>query len=271
MDPITLGAISVGASALGNIFNVGSQRRENRKQRDFTREMYQTQKQDNIDFWRMQNEYNTPAAQMERYMDAGLNPHLAYTQANTAAPISSPQPTQGPNTQAAQVDFDPLSELAKGLNLQMMNEQVLAQKLSNEEKALELEDEKWFRQNYADVIGIDGVISGESLYRRMKRAEVDSSIQTLQNAVLDSKRIQALTGQIIEETKMTKLQQLMQEVENDLASVGVFRGDSVFDRVLMQMTDEDYTRLLGSGSMQSIREATKMILDRIIGRKVYRK
>lgn len=270
MDPLTIGAISAGVSALGNVFNVGSQRRENRRQRDFTREMYQTQKQDNIDFWRMQNEYNTPAEQMKRFTEAGLNPHLAYTQANTAAPISSAQPTQGPNTQAAQVDFDPLSELAKGLNLQMMNEQVLSQKLSNEEKALELEDEKWFRRNYAEIDG-DHPFSGESLYRMQKRAEVDSSIHSLQTAVLDQNRIKAVTGQTIEATKMLKLQQIMQEVENDLATKGIFRGDSVFDRILMEMTDENFIRLLGSGTVQGIGAAAKMILDRVIGKKVYRK
>lgn len=31
----------------------------------------------NVDFWRMQNEYNTPSAQMQRYLDAGINPYNA--------------------------------------------------------------------------------------------------------------------------------------------------------------------------------------------------
>lgn len=32
----------------------------------------------NIDMWKMNNEYNTPQAQMQRFQDAGLNPNLIY-------------------------------------------------------------------------------------------------------------------------------------------------------------------------------------------------
>jgi hypothetical protein len=32
----------------------------------------------NLEMWNMQNEYNSPAAQMERYKEAGLNPALIY-------------------------------------------------------------------------------------------------------------------------------------------------------------------------------------------------
>lgn len=42
----------------------------------------------NLELWNLMNEYNTPAAQMKRYQDAGLNPNLIYGQSNTA---SSPQ------------------------------------------------------------------------------------------------------------------------------------------------------------------------------------
>lgn len=52
---------------------------------------YQLQKQTeyNIGLWNMQNAYNTPKAQMERFKEAGLNPNLIYGQTNTASPISS--------------------------------------------------------------------------------------------------------------------------------------------------------------------------------------
>ncbi len=32
----------------------------------------------NIQNWKMQNEYNLPKNQMQRYLDAGLNPNLVY-------------------------------------------------------------------------------------------------------------------------------------------------------------------------------------------------
>lgn len=39
----------------------------------------------NLELWKLQNEYNSPAAQMQRYQDAGLNPNLIYSQQNNAA------------------------------------------------------------------------------------------------------------------------------------------------------------------------------------------
>lgn len=41
--------------------------------------------------WQMQQDYNTPAAQMQRLKEAGLNPNLAYNMANTGNASSSPQ------------------------------------------------------------------------------------------------------------------------------------------------------------------------------------
>lgn len=43
----------------------------------------------NLDVWNMQNEYNTPQAQMQRYLDAGLNPNLIYGQSNMSGDVKS--------------------------------------------------------------------------------------------------------------------------------------------------------------------------------------
>ena len=40
--------------------------------------MAEYQNQKNIELWNMQNVYNTPSAQMERFKEAGLNPNLIY-------------------------------------------------------------------------------------------------------------------------------------------------------------------------------------------------
>lgn len=51
----------------------------------------QYQNKQNIKLWNMQNEYNSPKAQMQRYIDAGLNPNLIYSQQNTAGDIAGGQ------------------------------------------------------------------------------------------------------------------------------------------------------------------------------------
>lgn len=88
----TAGLISGAANVIGNLVNSGGSQRENRRSRQFAREMYERQKQDNIAFWNMQNEYNSPQAQMERFQAGGLNPHLIYGQGNSgnSGSISTP-------------------------------------------------------------------------------------------------------------------------------------------------------------------------------------
>lgn len=46
--------------------------------------MKQQEQAYNLELWNLQNEYNTPAAQMKRFQDAGLNPNLIYSQQNVA-------------------------------------------------------------------------------------------------------------------------------------------------------------------------------------------
>lgn len=67
----------------------------NVKNRKFTREMYGRQRADALADWEMQNAYNSPMAQMARFKDAGLNPHLIYGQGNVAQPVRSSSSSGG--------------------------------------------------------------------------------------------------------------------------------------------------------------------------------
>lgn len=75
--------ISAGAALGGTGISAFSTGNMNRKSRQFSQEMYQRQFNDNVAFWNMQNEYNSPQAQMLRFQDAGLNPNLIYGQGNS--------------------------------------------------------------------------------------------------------------------------------------------------------------------------------------------
>lgn len=71
----------------------------NRKSREFSREMYDRTRTDNLAFWDMQNKYNAPQAQMQRLKDAGLNPNLVYGGSGSSGQAAS-IPT--PDVQSAQ-------------------------------------------------------------------------------------------------------------------------------------------------------------------------
>lgn len=91
MDPITLilllagVAATIGGTVTSAAVNRQNQVDTNNMQRDLTREtnaqnveLAQLQHQWDIDMWNMQNAYNSPSAQMQRFRQAGLNPSLMY-------------------------------------------------------------------------------------------------------------------------------------------------------------------------------------------------
>lgn len=79
MEPVTTAAaITAGVSALSGGAQAYATGKQNKKSRAFSREMYEKTKADNIQFWNMQNEYNSPEKQMERLKAAGLNPNMVY-------------------------------------------------------------------------------------------------------------------------------------------------------------------------------------------------
>lgn len=67
MDPITISALSHGAQKLTDFSNMAFSLMQQRRQ-----------EKNALEFWRLNNQYNHPSAQMARLRDAGLNPHLVY-------------------------------------------------------------------------------------------------------------------------------------------------------------------------------------------------
>lgn len=88
--------LSTGSSLLSNI---GAKKRQQRAD------------QTNIDFWKMQNQYNTPAAQMQRLKDAGLNPNLIY--GSSPAGASGSAGSIAPSKAAPYAIKDPSATIAQ--------------------------------------------------------------------------------------------------------------------------------------------------------------
>lgn len=105
--PIPAAAIVAGSSLLGQGINAISQGSMNRKTRAFTKEMYNIQRRDALADWAMQNEYNSPSAQMQRLRDAKLNPNLVYGSGEVAGQGGSIRQSsvEGWNPKAPQFDL----------------------------------------------------------------------------------------------------------------------------------------------------------------------
>lgn len=106
--------ISGGASLLGGLFggfsNKTAQDRANETNLKIAREtnqnqyqMFQEQNAFNERMYNQMQQYNTPAAQMQRYTDAGINPYIAAGNVQTGNAQSALQSAQPPQLQMAQV------------------------------------------------------------------------------------------------------------------------------------------------------------------------
>lgn len=90
----------------------------------------------NVENWKMQNEYNSPAAQMARYQEAGLNPNLMYGQGNNGNAGSVP---------AAQMHPLKVENPFKDVNLMqaaLFGEELKSRSLDNEYKTLKNAEEQ---------------------------------------------------------------------------------------------------------------------------------
>lgn len=116
MDPISAG-IAVGGSLINGLMqgsqnraNRRFQERENKKARDY-----------NTLMWEKNNAYNDPTQQMTRLKNAGINPHLAYSQGgvtNTSSSPASSNASSMPEGRAPQLDVNAM------LNARLVGEQI---------------------------------------------------------------------------------------------------------------------------------------------------
>lgn len=111
----TLGDVGSGIAGLLPGVSTLLQGRENRKLAEY-------QAQANERYLDKMNEYNTPANQMKRFQDAGLNPHLIYGQ---GSPGNQTQPLEYPKIETR--DFSQLMSMIPAVNeSRLANSQVQA-------------------------------------------------------------------------------------------------------------------------------------------------
>lgn len=92
------------ASAAQGMANAFMQSGQNKKDREFAQIMDDRHRMWALEDWDRQNAYNSPASQMQRYKDAGLNPNLIYGQPNVVGPVRSSSGEAG-SQRAPQLDI----------------------------------------------------------------------------------------------------------------------------------------------------------------------
>lgn len=116
LEDMALGSIG----AIGSIFTGGASAR---KQYQYQSKLMDKQNQQQIDFWNMNNEYNTPFNQRARLEQAGLNPDLMY--GGSGSMYQSPMPSAASPGSAPNVDYGSFSDnLRFAMQAQVMDAQV---------------------------------------------------------------------------------------------------------------------------------------------------
>ena len=112
--------------AIGNFFTGGASAR---KQYQYQSKLMDKQNQQQIDFWKMNNEYNTPFSQRARLEQAGLNPDLMYGGSGSMYQSQMPGAASG---SAPNVDYGSFSDnLRFAMQAQVMDAQVSKIEMEN--------------------------------------------------------------------------------------------------------------------------------------------
>lgn len=264
VDPMSLAvAGSAVANLGGSIFSARKNRKfqaqENQNQRDWAMDMFNRQNQRDMDFWKMQNSYNDPSAQMQRIKDAGLNPNLIYgngadAQAGPIATHSAPQPnTKALSSPEGEIIgkalsgglFDYLDVRQKQANIARTDAETRATdaNTSNREFLNRLNDSGYLNALRTTVIEGANKSHYDSHGSRV-RYETDSLNLTLQELATSDRELyqkakQADLGRAIQELENAKklgdlrdAETTLKHFEQKLNQMGIYRGSGDFSKVI---------------------------------------
>lgn len=265
-------AVAAGASLLGGLFSSKGQKSANKANLEQQRlanqgniDLANLQYQNDINMWNKQNAYNTPSAQMQRYIDAGLNPNLIYGQGSSGNASSSPQfhaPTLGAYTGQRDALTGGIStamqsfmNLAQRENLLAQNDNLLAQNDAIRQNTLNATIEatglamRNARSELEYKMAQDTYsysVEAAKLGVRNLEASINNTYADTENKLLgaEQKRLDIkfddlrrdLTAAQIDNLRESTAK-LMQDrdfasFEQDLKRIGIYPNDALFNRIL---------------------------------------
>lgn len=222
---------------VGGHFNRKSQRRSEERQREWANEDYTKQRGHSLEDWNRENKYNSPAQQMQRLKEAGINPRHIYGSSAAPGQASSTRGTpQAPPSvkaksfagfQSAGLNFWAAKQAettinntkAQTLNINANTASTLGQ------TAYTLDQKNHFNNTKATLW--DQLDASESL----TRARVSTEYQT-QQLVRLKKENQKISNQI-------------NQAELRLRKMGMTSRDPAWSRILIQFIKQggDLTKL----------------------------
>lgn len=254
-------AIAAGASLAGSAASIAATGKLNRRNREWQEKMYAET-----------NAYNHPMNQMQRFREAGLNPHLIYGQGNSGNATMASAPNQEvPNfnfvdavnayvtTRKQQVETDNLEKAQKVMDSQIASNNASAQNaLSNsartdQERMQAAETFSMVKKQLElnlDMIGtqidkatkeIDNIIADTAL----KMQNTRESGERIKNLEIQGEKLKAEISQISSNIKMMiidgdykKVQTELGKADLRLREMGIYQSDPSYMRIIGPMLKE---------------------------------
>ncbi len=185
--PLPLEAVVAGAGVVSGAVNAFSQGNMNKKNRQHQEYM-----------WNKQNQYNTPTAQMQRFKDAGLNPHLIYGQGSNGNAMAPNTPNQ-----------EPIKTNFMDVAMQYVATKKQQTEIDNLEKAKEVMEADRILKEATTVNTLTN--SSKTEQERQQSADLfqtvsDQAKMNLSNSTLQSSKISSEINQIRASTRLTDTQ-----------------------------------------------------------------
>jgi hypothetical protein len=250
MDPLIIGSI---IDNMAGMFGQGMANQQNQalasQQQAWSERMQNQQNRFNLDMFHLANQYNSPQAQMARFAEAGLNPHLIYgkgtpgnTQAIKSADVKPYTRAEAKNVMEgmsvfgdyqrfknlqAQTDNTNANTDVQRITAALQGLKANGQLISNLKGRISL-------RRYGDLINsqADGAaIANEKLQEEIRKISADATRSEL-NAILDFKSMPYKLAKTIQDARNASLDGDIKEMvkaikayEIHLNKLGLTKGD----------------------------------------------
>lgn len=280
------GASAIEANNAAIKTQIAAQEKANKENREYNFELAKLQNQWNIEQWQREVDYNTPQAQMQRYIQAGLNPNLIYSQVNNSTPSISGSLTSGqPSTP---VDYsalggiqDPSSVIAKGVlstimqaisfgqDIDMKKAQKLAIDIANGRAMNQMNFETWLQSVDPFADGGAAGAYAKTIAGRRALSELNSiltdekfkanslSIAEFDKLIKES-TVQDQIDKIVSEAKISR-EQASIIVERLAVEMGILRNEQTISNFDALMNDETFVQTMNESGYSWLLPAIRVI------------
>lgn len=253
----------VGTSNIANILMNSHNNKQNAKQwkeyANLQRELQSSQNAWNLAQWNRQNEYNSPANQMNLLRQAGLNPNLVYgnlagasagSLESAGANISSPTPNNATQVSGfgdlgVQIGNQMMQKELNDANIEQINTETESQKIDNAKKQFELnKQEETYKNQQDNIKSITDLNNSksdeiqknlgliEANIRYMDAKEKSQTLENLFNEKTFEDRVKIVSSQLKLNQAQTRvlnktLQKISQEIKTLKAQEDLFWNQSL--------------------------------------------